>query len=109
MLSTKLVNAINYQTNLDDSLQHAKHALDQARQENALLRAGKDEMDGLVRNGVLVRKSELDSTIAQLRAELAMERAAREAAEKAKKQTEGELENLTSALFEEANTMSTLR
>ncbi|KXT00558.1 hypothetical protein AC578_5235 [Pseudocercospora eumusae] len=105
LLSTKLVNAINYQTNLDDSLQHTRHELEQARQEIAKLTAEKQRMDEMLTGGVLVKKADVDDTIARLRAELSREKSAREVAEKAKKQVEGELENLTSALFEEANSM----
>ncbi|EMC98555.1 hypothetical protein BAUCODRAFT_66175, partial [Baudoinia panamericana UAMH 10762] len=105
MLSTKLVNAINYQTNLDDTLQHTRHELEQAREELARQRAQRKEWDDLVATGALIRRSAMDKTVKELREELAKERAAREAAEVSKKQTEGELENLTSALFEEANTM----
>lgn len=105
LLSTKLINAINYQTNLDDSLQHTRHELEAANRENARLRAEKKSLDDMVANGLLVRKSAVDKTISQLRAELAKERAVREEAEKARKQTDAELESLTTALFEEANTM----
>ena len=105
LLSTKLINAINYQTNLDDSLQHTRHELEAANRENARLRAEKKSLDDMVANGLLVRKSVVDQTISKLRAELAKERAAREEAEKARKQTDAELESLTTALFEEANTM----
>lgn len=105
MLSTKLVNAINYQTNLDDSLQATRHELDMVKQENARIRAEKQSLDDAIKNGFLVRKSYVDETLGKMRAELAKEKAAREEAEKMRKQTEGELENLTSALFEEANTM----
>ena len=92
MLSTKLINAINYQTNLDDSLQHTRHELEAANRENARLRAEKKSLDDMVANGLLVRKSVVDQTISKLRAELAKERAAREEAEKARKQTDAELE-----------------
>ncbi|WPH01735.1 rab guanine nucleotide exchange factor sec2 [Acrodontium crateriforme] len=105
MLSTKLVNAINYQTNLDDSLQQARHELEQARKELARVQAEKKELDDQVASGALIQKSSIDRTMAQLRADVIMERTAREAADKAKKETEGELENLTTALFQEANTM----
>ena len=105
LLSTKLINAINYQTNLDDSLQHTRHELEAANRENARLRAEKKSLDDMVANGLLVRKSVVDQTIGKLRAELAKEHAAREEAEKARKQTDAELESLTTALFEEANTM----
>jgi hypothetical protein len=105
LLSTKLINAINYQTNLDDSLQHTRHELEAANRENARLRAEKKSLDDMVANGLLVRRSVMDQTVSKLRAELARERAAREEAEKARKQTDAELESLTTALFEEANTM----
>ncbi|KAK4966347.1 rab guanine nucleotide exchange factor S2 [Elasticomyces elasticus] len=105
MLSTKLVNAINYQTNLDDSLQQTRHELESTQKELARVRREKKEVDDLVASGTLIRKSYADKTINALRAELETERAARMEAEKSKKQTEGELENLTTALFEEANTM----
>jgi hypothetical protein len=105
LLSTKLINAINYQTNLDDSLQHTRHELEAANRENARLRAEKKSLDDMVANGLLVRRSVMDQTVSKLRAELAKERAAREEAEKARKQTDAELESLTTALFEEANTM----
>lgn len=105
MLSTKLVNAINYQTNLDDSLQATRHELDMVKQENARIRAEKQSLDDAIKNGFLVRKSYVDETLGKMRAELAKEKAAREEAEKVRKETENELENLTSALFEEANTM----
>ena len=105
MLSTKLINAINYNTNLDDSLQTTRHELEQARAELRKVRAEKQSLDDAITKGVLVKKSEVDATMAKLRADMAQEKAQRENAEKVKKQTEGELENLTSALFEEANTM----
>jgi len=105
LLSTKLINAINYQTNLDDSLQHTRHELEAANRENVRLRAEKKSLDDMVANGLLIRKSIVDKTIRELRAELAKERAAREEADKARKQTDAELESLTTALFEEANTM----
>jgi hypothetical protein len=105
LLSTKLINAINYQTNLDDNLQHTRHELEAANRENARLRAEKKSLDDMVANGLLVRKNIVDKTINQLKAELAKERAARSEAEQARKQTDAELESLTTALFEEANTM----
>lgn len=105
MLSTKLVNAINYQTNLDDSLQATRHELDRARQELSRVSQQKAVLDEHITNGILVKKAHVDVQIAKLREELRKERVARDAAEKAKKQTEGELENLTTALFEEANGM----
>lgn len=105
MLSTKLVNAINYQTNLDDSLQAARHELDQTRHDLARVKAEKLSLDNAIAQGVLVKKSEIEKTMAALRADLEEERARRETAERLKRQTEAELETLTANLFEEANNM----
>ncbi|EME39007.1 hypothetical protein DOTSEDRAFT_98209, partial [Dothistroma septosporum NZE10] len=105
MLSTKLVNAINYQTNLDDSLQQSRHELEQQRQRCTTLEEEKRRIDQLFTSGALVKKSDTDKIILKLRQELNSERTAREIAERDKKKVEGELENLTSALFEEANNM----
>lgn len=105
LLSTKLVNAINFQTNLDDTLQHTRHELEHSRQKSDALEAENKRITDMIAQGVLVKRSEMDERLGRLRAELAAEKSARETAEKARKETENELENLTSALFEEANTM----
>ncbi|KAI7005338.1 hypothetical protein KC355_g8247, partial [Hortaea werneckii] len=105
MLSAKLVNAINYQTNLDDSLQATRHELEHVQAQLSRVSQAKAKYDDDITNGILVKKAHVDAQIAKLREELAKERAAREASEKSRKQTEGELENLTTALFEEANGM----
>ncbi|RMY47335.1 hypothetical protein D0863_15658 [Hortaea werneckii] len=105
MLSTKLVNAINYQTNLDDSLQATRHELEHTQAQLSRVSEAKAKYDDDITNGILVKKAHVDAQIAKLREELAKEKAAREASEKSRKQTEGELENLTTALFEEANGM----
>lgn len=75
-LSTKLINAINHQTNLDDSLQSTRGQLDRAQKENEILQR-----------------------------ELEEERRQRVHAERQKRRLEGEVEVLTSSLFEEANSM----
>lgn len=105
MLSTKLVNAINYQTNLDDSLQQTRHELEQARRTIGTLEVEKQRLDMLIKGGYYVTRLSMEETLGQMRKELAAERNAREVAEKAKKQVDGELENLTVSLFEEANKM----
>lgn len=102
MLSTKLINAINYQTNLDDSLQHTRHELDAAKQRVTQLEKETGNYKSMVSKGALVRKSEVDA----LKQELEESRKQRDIAEKGRKEMEVELENLTSALFEEANTVS---
>jgi hypothetical protein len=108
MLSTKLVNAMNYQSNLDDSLQHTRQELDAAKQKIAQLEAKAQEQVDQITAGVLVKKAEVDANIEQMRAELAEARRERELSDKGKKQMEVELENLTTALFEEANTVGRL-
>lgn len=75
-LSTKLINAINHQTALDDALQGTRHELEAARQR-----------------------------IAQVESEVVDEQRKRNVAERDKRGMEQELENLTSTLFEEANGM----
>ncbi|QIW99456.1 hypothetical protein AMS68_004974 [Peltaster fructicola] len=105
MLSTKLVNAINFQTTLDDQLQQTRHELELSQRQFAKLQAEKKYLDDMIRDGLLVRRSEVNPVIESLRAELGAERTAKDAAEKSRKQTEAELETLTSALFEEANKM----
>lgn len=105
MLSTKLINAINYQTNLDDSLQHTRHELEQSRERIKKLEEENRQWNEQFNSGVLLKRLDVDKQIAQLRAELAQEKAAREEADKGKRKVESELENLTTALFEEANTM----
>ncbi|CAD0087458.1 unnamed protein product, partial [Aureobasidium vineae] len=101
MLSTKLINAINYQTNLDDSLQHARHELDAAKQRIVQLEQETQQHKSLVSSGALVTKQQVDT----LRQELTESQKQRDVAEKGRKEMEVELENLTSALFEEANTL----
>jgi predicted translin family RNA/ssDNA-binding protein len=102
MLSTKLINAINYQTNLDDSLQHTRHELEAARQRIAQLEQETQNHNSLVSSGALVNKAEVDT----LKQELTESQKQRDVAEKGRKEMEVELETLTSALFEEANTVS---
>ncbi|THZ01043.1 hypothetical protein D6C95_04199 [Aureobasidium pullulans] len=101
MLSTKLINAINYQTNLDDSLQHTRHELEAARQRIAQLEQETQKHKDMVSSGALVNKAEVDS----LKQELTESQKQRDIAEKGRKEMEVELEGLTSALFEEANTV----
>ncbi|KAF1983801.1 Sec2p-domain-containing protein [Aulographum hederae CBS 113979] len=104
-LSTKLINAINHQTNLDDSLQSARHQLEAARKRVAELEAAEQQHKAKINQGLLLPKEVVDRTEARLRGEASEERQQRVTAEKETKRIEQELENLTSALFEEANTM----
>ncbi|QDS67968.1 hypothetical protein FKW77_009060 [Venturia effusa] len=63
MLSTKLVNAINHQTNLDDSLQGARHELEIARQHIAQLEAATKKHEALISDGLLLKRDDVNATI----------------------------------------------
>ncbi|KAL1640604.1 rab guanine nucleotide exchange factor S2 [Diplodia intermedia] len=102
-LSTKLINAINHQTNLDDNLQQARGELDMARRRIEQLEADAREHERVMRR--MVMKEEYDHLETTLRKQLLEEKKARYAADQEKKRIENELEALTTALFQEANTM----
>ncbi len=102
-LSNKLINAINHQTNLDDTLSATRHELEAARERiRQLEKQNQDHAESTAREALL-QKSTADSEKANLVASLAEERRQKVEVEKDKKNIEQELENLTTALFEEAN------
>ncbi|EON66210.1 hypothetical protein W97_05603 [Coniosporium apollinis CBS 100218] len=105
MLSTKLVNAINYQTSLDDTLQATRHELEAAREQLARLEAAAKEHADMIAQGLLIRKANHDIAVNRLAHNLENEKQKTAVAEKERKRMESELENLTTALFEEANAM----
>ena len=102
-LSNKLIHAINHQTHLDDTLNDTRQNLDAAHERIQHLEHEAREHRSLVANGILVRRSEIEEDSLRLKTNLAEERKAKVAAEKDRKKMEAELEQLTSALFEEAN------
>lgn len=104
-LSTKLINAINYQTSLDDSLQATRHELEAARERLVQLETAAKEHAEMIGMGLLVKRDDYDNMESELRKELTEERRQKGAVEREKRRIESELENLTTALFEEANTM----
>lgn len=111
-LSTKLVNAINHQTSLDDTLQHTRHDLESTRAELetanarlAQLEAADREYREMIQKGWVVEKEVYDKMEKQLLSELEEEKKRRIEAERAKRKVDAEVETLTSALFEEANEM----
>lgn len=103
-LSTKLINAINHQTNLDDNLQQARGELDMARRRIEQLETAAAEHERIMRR--MVKKDDYDSMETGLRKQLLEEKKARFSADQEKKRMENELESLTTALFQEANTVS---
>ncbi|KAG5981650.1 hypothetical protein E4U55_002711 [Claviceps digitariae] len=111
-LSTKLINAINYQTVLDDTLSATRLELSAAQDRIRELEAQNVSMQETLRGDVWVRRSSLDSErrVMQqekkaLQARMTEETNRRLETEKEKRKIEQELENLTTALFEEANRM----
>ncbi|KAI9641063.1 rab guanine nucleotide exchange factor S2 [Ciborinia camelliae] len=102
-LSKKLINAINQQTTLDDTLNATRHELETLRERNKQLERESMEHKSLVANGILILSSVAEAEKAKLVATLVDEKNKRRGVEKDKKSIELELENLTTALFEEAN------
>lgn len=103
LLSQKLVQAINNQTSLDDSLAATRQELEQTRDRLEAVELENQRFREDLAQGVLVRRSDIDPEIRSLKAAVAEERAQRLLAEQGKKNIEQELETLTAALFEEAN------
>lgn len=111
-LSAKLVNAINHQTLLDDTLSATRHELQSARERIRELECESQSHLEKSKRDVWVRRSLFDAERKtmqadkkKLQAKLAEETSKRLDTEKEKKKIEQELENLTTALFEEANKM----
>lgn len=102
-LSAKLVQAINNQTNLDDSLSATRQELEAAKERLLQLESENVQFRADLSSGVMVRRSDVESEVIILKNTLNEERSRRSIAEKDKKEMEQELETLTAALFEEAN------
>lgn len=105
-LSNKLINAINHQTNLDDTLSATRQELEASRKRIRQLEIETKEHADFLAQGILVRKATADAEKNAVLARLATEKQQREEVEKEKKNIEQELENLTTALFEEAQKVS---
>ncbi|KAI9795674.1 MAG: hypothetical protein M1825_001264, partial [Sarcosagium campestre] len=104
-LSNKLINAINHQTNLDDSLAATRHELDIAKDYISQLEAEAERRNDHLTSGHLLYRSEVEGDLSEMRGIVDTERKQRLAMEAEKKKMEQELESLTTALFEEANQM----
>ena len=102
-LSVKLIQAINNQTDLDDSLVATRQELELAQGKIQALEFQNDKYRRDFDNKVYIKKVDSDREISQLRDALAEETTQRLAAEKGRKNIEQEVETLTAALFEEAN------
>lgn len=86
-LSTKLLEAIDRQADLEDQVQVMRKELDHSRRENM-------RYEDRMKSGDLVNKSDV-----------ALEKAKRVQAEQEAARLQGEIEELTSSLFDEANKM----
>lgn len=102
-LSNKLVKAMNYQSSLDDTLSATRHELETSRQRVQELEAKTKEHEDLIASGTMVEKLTVEAEKNVLISNLAEEKRLRTQAEKERKEMEGELETLTTSLFEEAN------
>jgi Rab guanine nucleotide exchange factor SEC2 len=102
-LSNKLINAINHQTNLDDTLSATRHELNAARERIKQLELEANDHADQIARGLLISSNVVQVERRKLLASVAEEKKHRAEMEKEKKHIEQELENLTQALFEEAN------
>ncbi|KAI2637946.1 hypothetical protein GGS26DRAFT_603605 [Hypomontagnella submonticulosa] len=104
-LSTKLINAINHQTNLDDTLSATRHDLEASRERIRELEAQLARQQEMLSGDVWVKRKSVESEKSKLLARIVEEKRLRTEVEKDKKKIEQELETLTVSLFEEANKM----
>lgn len=104
-LSTKLINAINHQTILDDTLSQTRHELETANDRIKELEVQNASQREMLAGDVWIRRSAMEAEKKGWMVRVAEEKARYLDMEKSKKKIEQELENLTTALFEEANKM----
>jgi Rab guanine nucleotide exchange factor SEC2 len=104
-LSDKLINAINHQTTLDDTLAQTRHELAASRARIEQLEAEARAHEEKVSSGQLLARDDVDGEKNKLMADLADERKQKTLVQQEKRGIEAELENLTASLFEEANKM----
>ncbi len=104
-LSDKLINAINHQTTLDDTLAQTRHELEASRARIRELEAETKLHEEKLSTGQLIAKQDVDTQKSKLVADLADERKQKTLVQQEKRGIEMELETLTASLFEEANKM----
>ncbi|KAI1814585.1 hypothetical protein GGS20DRAFT_576775 [Poronia punctata] len=104
-LSTKLVNAINHQTTLDDTLSATRQELEASKERVSELEDLVSRQQEILSGDNWVPKKTVESEKTRLLALLAEEKHQRLEMEKEKKKIEQEVESLTVSLFEEANKM----
>ncbi|KAI0428242.1 hypothetical protein F5Y09DRAFT_332690 [Xylaria sp. FL1042] len=104
-LSTKLINAINHQTTLDDTLSATRQELDTSKERIRQLEALVTTQKELLSGDAWIPRKSVENERSKLLALVAEEKKQRMEVEKEKKKIEQELETLTVSLFEEANKM----
>ncbi|KAI1365403.1 hypothetical protein F5Y08DRAFT_176248 [Xylaria arbuscula] len=104
-LSTKLINAINHQTTLDDTLSATRQELDTSKERIRELEALVSKQKEMLSGDAWIPRRSVENERSNLLAQIAEEKRKRTEVEKEKKKIEQELENLTVSLFEEANKM----
>ncbi|CAK7204279.1 rab guanine nucleotide exchange factor S2 [Sporothrix eucalyptigena] len=104
-LSTKLIDAINHQSTLDDNLSRTRMELEESREQVRKLEELSARQKEFLAGGLWVRKSAVEEEKAQILAKSRDEKRLRLEAEAAKAKIELELETLTAELFEQANIM----
>jgi len=104
-LSTKLVEAVEKQADLEDTLAVTRHALEVANQKVKQLELAQKEYVDMMERGMLIEKKDVESETTELTRRLLEESKNRVQAENDKNKIEEELEMLTAKLFEEANNL----
>ncbi|KAI1755949.1 hypothetical protein F4782DRAFT_376025 [Xylaria castorea] len=104
-LSTKLINAINHQTTLDDTLSATRQELDTSQDRIRELEALVKKQREILSGEAWVPRKTIETERSRLLALVMSEKNQRLEVEKDKKKIEQELETLTVSLFEEANKM----
>jgi hypothetical protein len=105
-LSNKLIASINHQSRLDDSLSATKQELELSKLRIRQLEATAKQHADMMAKGLLVEKKAVDTETQKLMTRLKEESKQRAQADKDRRHIEQELENLTTALFDEANKVS---
>ena len=104
-LSTKLIEAVEKQADLEDTLAVTRHELEVANQRIKQLEQAQKEYVDMMDRGMLVEKKDVETETGELTRRLLEESKNRVQAENDKNKIEQELEALTAKLFEEANNL----
>jgi hypothetical protein len=104
-LSTKLLEAVEKQADLEDTLAVTRHELEVANQKVKQLEQVQKEYTDMMDRGVLIEKKDVENETTELTRRLLEESKNRVQAENDKNKIEQEVEMLTAKLFEEANNL----